>query len=125
MSRCRVCHRELKSADAIAKGIGPVCEAKQARLAGVRSADAQAAKRQPEMTPERYARIRGAVKTLGEMGLKASRYLAYVNDEGTQDEQREAVWQLSLIRHWYDRLARMEHRAAKLLRRAGYDATIA
>lgn len=40
VSRCRVCHRELRDAAAIAAGVGRICATKAAR-GGVRSVDTQ------------------------------------------------------------------------------------
>ena len=72
MARCRVCHRELRDAAAIAAAIGPTCARKAAARASVTDgAQAQAAK--AFYPRERYERITRKLNKLVTM-LDTTRY---------------------------------------------------
>jgi hypothetical protein len=114
MARCRVCHRELTSADAIMAGIGPVCAAKAAARA-VANGDARS--EDTGYPRARYERIVRGQQRLADLWMRAVVHDAWARAEGTAEERAEAAWQLSLICHWAERAKRMERRAAALLSR--------
>jgi hypothetical protein len=112
MARCRVCHRELSNPDHIAMGMGPVCAAKAARRASVTDRVATTA----GYPIEKYERICLAVARLAEMWTAASQRLSEVRaDGGTQEQIAEAARYFNNVGYWYERVKRMERRAARLV----------
>ena len=93
-AKCRVCHRPLQSADAIAAGIGPICAAKAARRAATNELAQRTA-----YPAERLERISRNVAKLGRM---------LANKEQWSPEA------YSLIVHWYGRWRMMQIRAQRM-----------
>lgn len=113
MARCRVCHRELQSADAIAAGIGPVCAANVARRAAANELAQRTA-----YPAEKLARINRNVERLGRVieHFQRQREIAYA--VGTPDQQREDEWMVRLVIGWYGRWKMMQIRAQRMAARA-------
>lgn len=98
MAKCRVCHRELKSADAIVAGIGPVCAAKVARRAAANELAQRMAYPAAKME-----RINRSVERLAHMMAHKEQWTP------------EAY---SLVIHWYGRWKMMQLRAQRMAARA-------
>lgn len=108
VARCRVCHRELRDAAAIAAGIGSVCAAQAAAArARTETAEAQVA----GYPAEKYARIQRGAAELAEsisyydMRLQGAKIARNAADVARYT--RRAAW----ARRWYATWSRMEREA--------------
>lgn len=93
-AKCKVCHRALKTADAIAAGIGPVCEQKLAASAAMSGAQGRAAR---EAIAQRLTRIeRGTAKLIALLD-ECYAYRRWAFRCGTAAEQQEAEREIGIV----------------------------
>lgn len=108
-AKCRVCHRELQSAEAIAAGIGPTCAANVARRQTANDLAQRTA-----YPAAKLERINRSVAKLGRMleHFQRQREIAYA--VGTPEQQRDAEWAVRLVVGWYGCWKLMQIRAQRM-----------
>ena len=113
MAKCRVCHRELHDAAAIAAGIGLTCAANVAR----RQAANELAQRMA-YPAEKLARIERMLARIAGWLTEQQAYRAAAYSVGTPEQQELGEWRVRLAIGWYGRWKLMQIRAQKMARTA-------